>query len=388
MKLDLRPLLAGERLLPTPTPTPAPSAEVKPGSNKVIYVSMTGTGDGSSAANAMGPGLVTDTVTNGGSTTHTTFSNAKFDDVMTWLKANISKGKMEFTNDALTQAHPLYRAAKALGTDGGTIVIVGNFTLEAAKTFEKGYAGDFKLPETGAILIKGGDNARLILDHSTWNSTSLWLGGDTAISDIAIEYRYDSSYQLNATNTAPSTYMPGFSFYAEGHNFTIGTGVTTTSKDYAGSTPANGDRFPNIFGGSRNLPGIEANPVITVKSGTWKIVAAAGHSVSAAKDSSITGNVEIIIAGGKIETVNAAGVSPFANRQFAAIKGDSTIKVTGGEVEFIICVTGAGVEGKLLIDLEAGKVGDILYKETRNTSAAEPSSKAITYRKGVIDLAN
>ena len=201
---------------------------------------------------------------------------------------------------------------------------------------------------------------------ATFLSTSMWLGGATAISDIAMEYRYDSAYQLNATNTAPSTYMPGFTFYANGFDFTIGSGVTTVSKDYSGSAPVDGDRFPNIFGGNRNVPEIEANPVVTVKSGTWSLVAAAGHSVSAIKDSSIAGNVVINIAGGKIENLNGAGVSPFLNRQFATIFGDVTLRITGGEVEFITCVTGGGIEGKLLIDIDGGKVGDIFYRETRN----------------------
>ena len=350
-------------------------------SNKTIYISATGSANGAGTqADPMGPGLVTDTVTdNAGSTVYNTFTNAAYADVITWLKANVSNGKMKFTNNALSKAHPLYRAAEALGTDGGTIVIVGDLFIDAADVFEKRYAGDFKLPASGDLTVTGG---KLVLDHSIWNSTCLWLGANTTFKDIAIEYRYNGA-QLD------QLYEQGFSFYANGKNLTMDTGVTVISKDYAASTPVDGDIYPNLFTTTRN--GIEqtCNPVLTVKSGTWHLVSAAGHSVSTEKNSSVVGNSTINVSGGKIEYLNGAGVSPYSNRVYSAVKGDVAINVTGGTIDTISCVTGSGIEGKLTISLDApAKVDSIVYIDTTKNAPADPTSKSISYKAGTIDLAN
>ncbi|MBE6670979.1 MAG: hypothetical protein E7593_02125 [Ruminococcaceae bacterium] len=348
-------------------------------SSKTIYISATGTGTGTQT-DPMGPGTVTDTVKNGaGSETFQTFTNAAYADVISWMKANVANGKMVFTNNALAKAHPLYRAIEALGAEGGTIVVVGDLAIDAADAFEKSYAGDFKLPESGDITITGG---KLVLDHSTWNSTALWFGGNTTLKDIAVEYRYNSTQMTQY-------YEQGFSFYANGKNLTIDTGVTVTSKDYSGSTPVDGDVFPNLFTTTRN--GIEqtCNPVLTVKSGTWHLVSAAGHSVSSAKNSSVVGNSTLNIAGGKIEFLNCAGVSPYSNRVYSEVRGDVAVNVTGGTIDTISCVTGSGITGKLTISLDApAKVDTIVYLDTTKHQPSEPTSKAISYKAGTIDLAN
>jgi len=283
----------------------------------------------------------------------------------------------------LSKAHPLYRGLEALGAEGGTVVVVGDLFIDAANAFENRYAGDFKLPNTGEVVIKGAEGSKLILDHSSWDSTSLWFGGNTTIKNIAIEYRY------KVTNISLTQYEAGFSFYANGNNLTIDEGVTVTSMDYASATPVKGEVFPNIFGTTRNGLEQTCNPILTVKSGTWGKVVAAGHSVNAEKCATVKGNSTINVSGGKIEYVNCAGVSPFSNRQFSAVKGNVAVNITGGDVSFIDCVTGAGIEGALMISIDApAKVGTITYINTTKFGPSEPTTKYISYKEGTIDLAN
>jgi len=348
----------------------------------VIYVSSTGTGDGSSAESPLGPGTVTDTVTNGSTTIRTTFENAAYADVIAWMKENVSVGKMVFANNALAKAHPLYRALEQLGAEGGKIVIVDELVIDAADAFERKYAGDFKLPETGAVKITGGT---FVLDHSVWDSTSLWLGGDTTFDATTIEFRYNS-------NNSGEQYVTNFSFYANGNNITVEDDVNVTSYNYASGSPVAGTRYPNIFATTRNGldAELEADPVITVKAGSWRYIVGAGHSVSTSKSASLIGNSTIVIDGANVEKIKATGVSPKANRQYSYVEGDVSITVKSGSVDEIIAITGAGYYdsiGNLAINLQGGTVGKITYKSTRNTSAEAPASKVVYYAYGTIDPA-
>ncbi len=346
---------------------------------KTIYISATGTGDGSSATSPLGPGTVTATTT--GQVLN--FTNTPYADAVQQAQDKaVSSGKVNFQNDELSKANVVYKAFEALGEDGGTIVVVGAVAFDAGANFEKGYNGEFLLPEAGPITIKGNDaNAKLVLDHAKVNSTSVGFNSDVTIKDIAMEYNYNSSLGAN--------YNKEFCFFAMGNDLTIDTGVTIKSFDYATGTAVAGDWIPSLFAGCRAV-GNEKEPVLTVKSGKFDLFAA-GRSTNGTNNGKIK-NSKIVVYGGDINTINGGGIDAPANRAHGVVKGDVTIEIYGGKVGKINCVTGGGIEGKLEIKIDAAAtaatVGEIEYTDqTGNPAAALPTSKKLTYVTGTIEAA-
>ncbi len=347
-----------------------------PVENVVIYVSATGTGDGSSATSPLGHGKFTGTIAGkkDGAETSKEFTDAAYADVMaeisTWSKANGTE---------LLKQNALYRAFEALKDKTGTIVLMDEVKFDVAANMQNGTASDAVMPEsTGKVTITSKYNgvdyrtsgAKLVLDHSTFNSIHLILNAETTWKDINIEYKYTSN-----TKMATVKWEEGFSLYACGKNLTIDTGVEVTSDDIRFDTP--GDRYPNIFAG-RRADSVTGNPVITIKSGTWNGVFAAGHGYTAEKPASVEGNSTINISGGKVNTVNGSG-SSFDTRAFAVVTGNVAINLTGGTIETVNATSGKGVTGTVTITVAApASVGTVAK------GSASAKALNLTYNKGTV----
>jgi len=361
----------------------------------VIYISQSGTGDGSSAQSPMGPGTVTDSVSykNSSNSSKTkSFSNASYESVITWLKSDDIRKitTVKFANNALTKAHPLYKAIQRLGAEGGKVVVVGELALDAAVTFEIGYEGKMITPSAGPIVIEGYNaNSKLILDHTVYNSTHIQFSGDTTIQNIGIENRYNSGIHIsNNANYSRSTMTHHFSFLAGGHNLTIGEGVDVTSFDYVSGNRVEGNEYPSIYATSIKYTAITGNPIITIKSGHWTDVSAAGHSIyssSSSYDADLRGNATINVTGGTIEKLWCSGkTSAYQGSKlnpihFSILNGNATVNVTGGTIGSIYGVTSAGIVGTLTINThETATIGEIVYKNTTNGSVYEPTSSVVT----------
>ncbi len=347
---------------------------------KTVYISATGTGDGSSAASPLGPDKVTVNATGGATQS---FTDANYADVIAWIGNNAGSGKISFDDyKKLVEANVIYKAFKAIGADGGTIVVVGEVAVDAADNFQDTYAGDFTLPEAGDITIKGNDaNAKFILDHAKTNSTNLIFSSNVTFKDINIVYNYESNMTSN--------YNLGFHIFANGKNLTFDTGVTVTSFDYKTGSPVAGSWLPSIFAGHRKTP-VTANPVITVKSGSFGGLYTAGHSINPTDTTGtakVTGTTKVVVEGGRVDDIYFGGPNTPGNRKYSYNDGNVELAVKGGKVNEIHLVTGAGVKGTVKIDISGtAQVGKVTYKKTdlANVDANIPTSAKVAYVKGTV----
>lgn len=358
--------------------------------DKVVYVSSTGTGDGSSPTSPIGPGTVNGTITytTGGTAFDYTGENAKgYYEAISELKANFAINKKGFVpaSDCLTKASPLYRAFEAIGTGNtGTIIIMDELVFESADRMEVNSASEGKLPQTGAVTITskdevngvdyGASGAKLVLDHSLWTSVAIQLGSVTTWKNIAIEYKYGTA--------GYGVWENSFPIYASCNSITIDEGVTVTSTN-VGTTPASeGDRYPNIFGGARysNLSS-NGKSYITVKSGNWGAIFGAGHGMSGPNTGAIKA-ANITVSGGTVGEINGAGSDM---RDIAYVDTDLTISVNGGNVGTITTETAKGVKGAIKVDVKTpATVGEL--KASDGTSGQNvPTSVEVTYEEGTIE---
>ena len=155
--------------------------------------------------------------------------------------------------NAGTEAAPVETLAKAIGllTEGGTVVFLSDLEL-TANTLLPAYGGPITFTsKTGAEGIR--------------SAGSLRMGGDSTFQNIT----------LTLTANSSTVYVA-----AEGHDLTIGQGVTTVANGTNKFHLTAGGRFANCTG----------NPVLTVQSGDW----AFGYATHGYK---ITGDVTLNIEG-------------------------------------------------------------------------------------------
>ena len=155
--------------------------------------------------------------------------------------------------NAGTEAAPVQTLEKAIGllTEGGTVVFLSDLEL-TANTLLPAYGGPITFTsKTGAEGIR--------------SAGSLRMGGDSTFQNIT----------LTLTANSNTVYVA-----AEGHDLTIGQGVTTVANGTNKFHLTAGGRFANCTG----------NPVLTVQSGDW----AFGYATHGYK---ITGDVTLNIEG-------------------------------------------------------------------------------------------
>ena len=358
----------------------------------VIYIAAQARGDGSGIdpSNAMGHGNYTGEVTHtvSGSVKATkTFNNTPYADVFEYLYT-LNGGVISFSSK-LYEQNAFYKAVNALKGTGGKIVVVDEVKVDSFSNLQNGSVSDTSFPTHSAPItvtsINGSDNfkssgAKLVFDHSHWNSGLIEFMGPVVLKDLDIEYRYNTKGTGN--------WEEGFGLYTSGKDFTVDTGVTVTSVEYAdnGSTSA-GNRYMNIFAG-RRFADCTGDPVITIKSGNWRSVLAAGHGINeaaaSAQTGSLTGNVTINVQGGNVQNIYGGG-SAFKNRPNIKVKGDLAINVTGGEVGTITSTTGAGVEGVATIDVKNPATVSSIIPSTATVDLTTQTID-VTYEVGSVDL--
>lgn len=237
----------------------------------------------------------------------------------------------------------LYRALDRLKSTGGTIVIVGEVSIDTASSRvpanknDKKAPSEFKSPQFKAntsvkvtSVYNGVDyrkqGAKLIFDHDKCNTAGFFFGCKAEVADINIQYRYDP----DSKNAWGTTFM----FGGNGHPLTIGENVNVTS--YNAKTKTNGSLYPMLIGGHRYDTSI-TNTDLTVKSGTWSTVIAGSFGMmdSSKEYGTINGNATLKIEGGKIGTVIGTGST---KNPSGTVKGNLSITVTGGDInDFYVC---------------------------------------------------
>ena len=299
----------------------------------VLYVSNTGTGDGKTPQTPMG------------------HSEGYVPDDSTQYKGNV-----------------LIQAFYKLGATGGTIVVVGPTSLDTASTNTnvsgktaaeldcityEGRNSDYNANPTITITSNYGgvdyrtQGAKIILDHAECCSGNLRLKSPTIWKDIVLEYKYDPTW-LSYYNTTSEGIIAPYMIYADYCKMVIDTGVECKSVKVETAadgtkTEVESDIYPALLGGHRQSVR-EGNTDLTVKSGTWTFVGAAGygHAQDATKNATVKGNAKLTIEGGKIGQIYGTGSIP---RAFGTVTGTVDITIKGGEVGDIWLTNGEPYTG-------------------------------------------
>ena len=216
------------------------------------------------------------------------------------------------SNSGLTEQEPvqtIVAAYEALeGAQEGRIVLQSVLTLTVTTTFP---TCDIPVTITGSGITA---------------SKSIFLAGDTTLENITLTLAADSN----------ATYIS-----SEGHDLTIGTGVTCKS-DYSGKRFCLTTRY-----GEGSVDGA----TLTVKSGNWRSIYVAGYTKAT------TGNASLLMTGGNVNNMVAPTYS-------GSLTGNVTMQISGATVNAICCApnqTGT-VTGNVDITLGDGVSGKLRVK--------------------------
>ena len=303
----------------------------------VLYVASNGTGDGKTPENPMG--------------------NAEGYDP---------------TSTETTAKNAFVRALYNLQSSGGTLVIVGEVVLdtnnyyptETGKTAAElnvpynGYSSkdpDYNVRPTITVTSNYGgvdyrtQGAKLVLDHVASPSALLSLKSPGIWKDLNIEYKYDLSHTSYYTDPAKGIYS-SYMLMCDLTKHVFDTGITCTSVEVI--TDENGQKkevegtlYPTILAGARQSVRPEGHDTdLTIKSGTWSFVYAAGygHNTGETKNGTLKGNAKLRIEGGKIGQICGTGS---IERPFGNTTGTIDITVTGGEIGDVYLTNGNVYEG-------------------------------------------
>lgn len=277
----------------------------------VIYVSDKGTGDGSSADQALG---------------HDAGYNATTGPANNYHKS------------------ALYRALDSIKATGGTVVICGPTTIEYAPANDDSASiadksgGNWRTPifEAGKSVtitsVYGGtdyrkDGAALVYDSSKTNprvhfrSESVW-------ENITLKVVYDTAYWSAGT--------PVISF--TGNKTIIGDGITCVQFDKNLET-STANRYPVLVAGNI-WDSFSKDTNLTINSGTWYQVYASTQFGGANIPALQTGNANLTVNGGEIKSaiygmttqVNSGGDGPTSGR----IDGNLNITINGGQISIVM----------------------------------------------------
>ncbi len=280
-----------------------------------IFIKDDGTGDGSSAENALGNGA----------------------------------GYNDITTTSYKQS-ALYRAVSMLSKTGGRIVVCGKVTLisgkqigghlEGASDFilPTGYVSDdlvFKLTSVhDGVDYRATNDAAVVMQRTFDMQLTLGLNVSTDWSDITLRCL-----------VTPEDVVDNFCIYCYGNktvfreSFKVESINSETGKEYK-AIEINADRFPTLYGGTRHLE-IEANTDLTVLGGTWRSVSGAsgGFTVGMMKYGTLRGGVDFEFGGNALVFKGLNGGS--GNKE-GSVLADINMKITGGTVIGDIVVSGKG----------------------------------------------
>ena len=197
------------------------------------------------------------------------------------------------TNTGATEADPVKTAEAAYaalsGADEGRIVLLSTLTLTEETNFPE---CDIPVTLTGAGIT----SSKNVLFH-----------GPTTLENMTL--------QINAASN--STFIS-----AEGNDLTVGENVTTPAYT-SGST-----KYYFCLAGRYSEGSVEGMQV-TVKSGTWRNIYAAGYK------NAVIGNVKLAVTGGTV-------INNIAPAYSAAVTGNVDMDISGVTVQTNICGTPSG----------------------------------------------
>ncbi len=281
----------------------------------VVYVASNGTGDGSTPQSPLGNS-----------------EGYAPDDSSKYLGMAVLKAcdKIKETGGTIVFVGPTYfdNSVSNTGVDNPspddtsypTGGLPSDKTQRPTITFTSVYGGvDYRKTENGGAIF--------VLDQATCPAANFRLKNNTVWKDVNLEYRYNPD-KMNYYNDDVQGIVYPFALVAEGHKIVIDTGVECTS--FNTKTNAAGDVYPAILGGCR-YNSITGNTDITVKSGTWTAIFAAGHSHSA-RDihrADVKGDVSLKVENAKVGTIYGTGAT---SRAFGTVTGSVNIEVSNSEI--------------------------------------------------------
>ncbi len=261
-------------------------------SERVIYISDNGTGDGSSASSPLKAETVVARKGSAGSAEYNYYYN--------------------LTNDSPYYLNSvLYQAADMLKETGGKIVLVGDVKIDFSKTDAGSRTNlrDFYMPEhkNNPIVITSENNGKLILSEGAMMN----LGGSTVFENMKIATQKGSA--PNASDVA------NLSICCNGYETLFGNGITC-----ANETGLTGNSYyPSIAGGERYDSNAKYDTNVKIKSGTYYCVYGGlyGNSYD-----TIEGTLNLTISGGTYLGSVFMGARPGGGVHL----GDANLTVEGG----------------------------------------------------------
>ncbi len=257
-----------------------------------------GTGDGSSAENAMG--------------------NAEdYDSIR--LSMDVREGTTTPIANSAYLKNAFRLAFDALKSTGGTIVVCGPTVIDSDdrvtewstsqnKTVVSNSPAEFHVVSTDnpnpfritsvydGVDYRETNGAKLVLDQTYTKSLGLELRCSTVFENLTISYKYASGNGWYSGANATVLIA------CYGNKTVFGEGIVTESDPQSGATAG---RLLTIVGGDRyrNV----ASTKVTIKSGDWETVIAGGHGMSASYPAKVTGDATLNILGGSVKNLTGEG---------------------------------------------------------------------------------
>ncbi len=271
-------------------------APVSAASGDTIYISDTGTGDGTTDTKAMGPEERVKL-----DTTKTCTHEATAEDAAIYYCSCFKSVDTNFCANSV-----LYQAAEKLAQTGGTIVLVGDVKIDRSVTASHARFSnrDFYMPTHGdnQITIKG-QGGKLILEEGAMFN----LGGYTVFENIEIK---TEGHEHNSTT------FEKIAICASGYKAVFESTVTCSAEEDVGA------QYPTLAGGNR-YGALKGDTDLTIGGGTWYGACGSNYGNPGDKHE---GDSKLTISGGTFKYYVTAG----AWRNGAFQYGDSELYISGG----------------------------------------------------------
>ncbi len=296
----------------------------------VLYVSSNGTGDGSTPNSPLGNG--TGYVPND----NTCYQENAFVKALYQLQPQggiiVLVGPVSLDTVSSANLEAGKTAAELDVPSNGTSTSDPDYNVRPTITITSVYGGtDYRTAENGS--------AKLILDHSVCCSGNLRMKSPSIWKDLNIEYRYNPDYTSYYNNTSAGIIAP-YMIQCDHTRTVFDTGIVCTS--FNTKTQSEGNVYPAIIGGHRTATRTGHDTDVTVKSGTWAFVSAAGHGHYASTSGTVDGNANLTITGGTIGDVYGTGS---IHRPYGTVNGSVNITITGGNIGNVYPTNGVAYTG-------------------------------------------
>lgn len=230
----------------------------------------------------------------------------------------------------------LVKAYELLGAEGGTICLIGDLTIAE----EYRALCDLSADSVGPVTLTSENDATL-----TIAAQGIWFPSDTVIENI----------QLYCTYTEFNSYL-----VANCNSLTIGENVTVTKAEEAYG-------YPIIYGSGfysfayiDKFSNSDAN--ITIQSGTWAEVYAGGGANGWGHVDDVPGNATVTVTGGTIGTIYGGGNGSVGGEREVAIEGNVRLDISGGTIEQVIAngkTASAPIKGDVTVRITGGEITEI-----------------------------